>query len=258
MAKGARDWRMWIGPVAASVGLSMAIWGAGGAEYRFQVSDGVTDLGERWELREDRVFTWGVRGFGISPAEELVDAVLLIRSSRALSPAETHRGRTRFHLLDTAENPYNALRDEGMFPRGRLRSYPRSEWPGGGNGGLRFPWTAQVEVLVLTEADLYGEGSEGWGRYSLGERGLLEYFKVFLANGSNFGLAIETDGFLGSPEIWFVVITREPVPVSAATLGRPVPRIGPDPVRMPEGGATVAMLAIGLGLTALWWAWRRC
>jgi len=249
-----------IGRILVIVAVLRAAIGAdplSGAEHVFRVSDGVTDPGEPFELTERHFFTWGVRGFSPGPTEELQDAVLIISLPEE---AGLRHGtpRIRVHLLDSAENPANGRPDEGLPPRGRLRRY---EWPSGEPTvrlrGPYLPWTTQVEILTETFEDS-ADGHPRVVRCSLGERGLMEYFRTFLANGGNFGLAMDADGQVGRPLVRFVVITRERAPLPIRTWERPVPRIGDHPVRMPDGGSTWVLLGLGLGGLGLWlWLRRR-
>lgn len=235
------------------------LWPAGsasGAEHVLRVSDGVSDPNEPFYLTERHYFTWGLRGFSPGPTDELEDAVLLVALPQTAGvPAGAVR--LRVQLLDTAENPENGARDEGLPPRGRLRRY---DWGAADVSrrarGPELPWTIHVELLNRSVGELAGSEGSGLIRYSLKERGLLEYFRTFWRHGWNFGLLMDADGALGRPHIRFIVVTREAAPAPLGTWGRPVPRIGDRFVRVPEGGSTWVMLAAFLCGAALWWSVR--
>ena len=236
----------------------LLVWLAGicnpgrAAEYVFRVSEALSDDQSTWELQATRFCTWGVRSFVLARGEVIEDAVLEI-SDLAFRPEANTRNLLRIHLLDTAENPYNWLLDEGLFPRGRLRCY--EDAPPWHDELAELPWTAKVEIGQLEAPEPGAEPATI--RWSLKELGLLETFQQFLANGNNFGLGFDPEGDFGAPRTRFVVITRDPIPIPAPAPPSPVPRIRPDPVRMAESGSTWVLVLVFLGGALAWIRWRR-
>ncbi len=182
-----------------------------------------SDLGD---LDHSSYYTWGFSGITIPADQIITEAVLTFHNINNWTADENNDPHQHLNswLLDSADNPSHSGSEQGAAPAGKLVTYTDAD--GGTDNFATWAYSAKAHIGTYHDSHGGPGGDVIDLTYTFSTLGLVDDLSAFIANGNNFALGFDPDCHYYNDGITFTITTERK--------------------SVPDGGATLVLLALGL------------